>query len=263
MTLFFHELKMNLVSFIVWFVCVAALCGGCIFLFPLMEESMGGMSDAFAEMGGFSAAFGMDKLSIATLEGFFGTEIGTIYALGGGMFAALTGITMLSKEESSHTAEFLHTLPIGRIGIVTSKLAALFVLITVFDLLNFGVFAGSIAIIGEEIDIMSMTAYMLAQYLCHLEIASVCFAISACLKRNQIGIGLGLALILYILDLMSRITSEMEALKYVTPFYYSNATDIFVNKGEIDLTLTAVGISVTVVGIITSYIIYSKRDIAA
>ena len=78
MTLYKHELKMNRVSFAVWLVGVLAMSAGCIFLFPLIDESMADMSDAFASMGGFSAAFGMDKLSITTLEGFFGTEIGTI-----------------------------------------------------------------------------------------------------------------------------------------------------------------------------------------
>lgn len=263
MTLYLHELKMNRASFIIWFVSVAALCGGCISLFPLMEESMGDMAGAFAEMGGFSAAFGMDKLSIATLEGFFGTEIGTIYALGGGMFAALTGISMLSKEEGGHTAEFLYTLPMGRSGIVTSKLAAIISLITAFDLLNFGVFVGAITITGEEIDMTSLVSYMLVQYLCHLEIASVCLAISSCLKRNQIGAGLGFALILYVLDLMSRITDEMDFLKYITPFYYSNATDIFASQGEMDLTLATIGCTVTVAGILATYIIYSRRDILA
>lgn len=263
MALYLHELKINRISFIIWFLSVAALCSGCIFLFPIVEESMADMADAFAEMGGFSAAIGMDKLSIATLEGFFGTEIGTIYALGGGMFASLMGITLLSKEENGHTAEFLHTLPMGRFSIVTDKLAAIISLITVFNLMTFGVFVGSVTILGEKIDMVSLTVYMLAQYLCHLEIASVCFALSACLKRNQIGVGFGFALILYVLDLMSRITDKMEFLKYITPFYYSNATDIFVSQGEIDIVLATIGIVVTIIGIIAAYIIYCKRDISA
>ncbi len=263
MTLFLHELKMNRISFIVWFISVAALCGGCIFLFPLVEESMAETAEAFSAMGGFSAAFGMDKLSIATLEGFFGTEIGTVYALGGGMFAAMTGISLLSKEEGGHTAEFLHTLPMGKCSIVTSKLLALVSIITVFDLLNFGVFAGSIAILGEDVNMVSLTMYMLAQYFCQLEIAIICFALSACLKRTQIGVGLGFALIMYVLDLMSRITSEMESLKYITPFYYANATDIFVSEGDLNITLIAIGMAITVIAIISAYTVYNKRDIAA
>lgn len=263
MTLFLHELKINRTGFIVWFAGVAAFCAGCICMFPFVEESMGDMSDAFAAMGEFSAAFGMDKLPIATMEGFFSAEVGTIYALGGGMFAALMGITMLSKEESSHTAEFLHTLPMSRFSIVTSKLLALFSMITVFDIMNLCVFVGSIAVLGEEIDMFSFIMYMLAQYICHFEIAAVCFALSSCFKRSQIGIGLGFTLIMYVLNLMSRITDEMESLKYITPFYYSNASDIFVNNGGIDIVLTVIGLAVTAAGLAAAYIIYGRRDISA
>ena len=122
MTLYRHELKLNRMSFVIWLVGVLAMSAGCIFLFPMIDDSMAEMSDAFASMGGFSAAFGMDKLAITTLEGFFGTEIGTIFALGGGMFASLIGISALSKEESSHTAEFLHTLTLSRSKIVDTAL---------------------------------------------------------------------------------------------------------------------------------------------
>ena len=152
MTLYKHELKMNRMSFVIWLVGVLAMSAGCIFLFPLIDESMADMSEAFASMGGFSAAFGMDKLPITTLEGFFGTEIGTIFALGGGMFASLIGISALSKEESSHTAEFLHTLTLSRRGIVTGKLLSILTLIAAFDIAAFGVFCliGAVTMIASD-----------------------------------------------------------------------------------------------------------------
>lgn len=263
MTLYLHELKMNRLNFIVWLLSVAALCGGCIFLFPLMEDSMADMSDAFASMGGFSAAFGMDRLAITTLEGFFGTEIGTIYALGGGMYAALLGIGMLSKEESGHTAEYLHTLTLSRTEIITSKLLAVFTLITLFDVICFGVFVGAAAAIGETMSMTSLIGYILGQYLCQLEIAAVCFALSAAFRRSGLGVGLGLALILYVLDIVSRITDQMAFLKYITPFYYSNATDIFVNEGKIEPVLAVIGAAITAIGVVAAYKVYNQRDIAA
>lgn len=263
MTLYRHELKMNRLSFMIWLLSVAAMSCACIFLFPMMEDSMGDLSDAFAAMGGFSSAFGMDKLPIATLEGFFGTEIGTIYALGGGMYAALLGIAALSKEETNHTAEFLHTLTLGRCEIPTSKLLAIFTLLTAFGLINWGAFVGSAAIIGESIKAESLCSYMLAQYLCQLEIASVCFALSAATKRSGLGVGLGLALILYVLDLVSRVAEQVEFLKTITPFGYSNATDIFVSEGKIEAIPAAIGIGVTVISLAAAYVVYNKRDIAA
>lgn len=263
MTLYLHELKMNRLSFLVWLLSVAAMCCGCIFLFPLMEDSMADMSDAFASMGGFSAAFGMDRLAITTLEGFFGTEIGTIFALGGGMYAALLGIGMLSKEESGHTAEFLHTLTLDRTEIVTSKLLAVLTYLTLFDVICFATFVGSAAAIGQNMNMTSLTGYLLAQYLCQLEIAAVCFALSAAFRRSGMGLGLGIALVLYVLDIISRITEQISFLKYITPFYYSNATDIFVNEGKIEPVLAIIGAVIMVIGVAAAYKVYNERDIAA
>ena len=263
MTFYKHELKMNRVSFAVWLVGVLAMSAGCIFLFPLIDESMADMSDAFASMGGFSAAFGMDKLSITTLEGFFGTEIGTIFAIGGGMYAALLGISALAKEESGHTAEFLHTLTLGRCGIVTGKLAAIVTYLVLFDVIAFGVFAASAAMIGETLSMKSLIGYIVAQFAAQLEIASVCFAFSACSKRSSLGLGPGVALVLYVLDIIARITDKAEFLKYITPFSFSNATDIFVNGGTIETVPLCIGICVTVISLAAAYTVYRRRDIAS
>ena len=77
----------------------------CIILYKGMENSMADMAESFATMGTFSDAFGMSTLSIATLKGYFATEIGTIHALGSSMFAASIATVILSKEEDGHTAE--------------------------------------------------------------------------------------------------------------------------------------------------------------
>ncbi|WFR57980.1 ABC transporter permease subunit [Anaerocolumna sp. AGMB13025] len=263
MTVLVHELKMNLKNFLIWFLSIAALCGGCIFLFPVVKDSMKEMSDSYANMGGFSAAFGLDKLSLATIEGFFATEIGTMYALGAAMYAALLGIGMFSKEEVWHTSEFLHTLPLGRNSIITSKLGAGVILLTFFDLLNFLIFLFSFIGIGEKVDIKPIAVYMLVQYIMHLEVAVICFAISALSKRNQSGAGLGLVLILYMLDLISRITDKMEKLKYATPFYYSNSSDIIGNAGEVNGSLLLIAGLMITLCIAAVYTVYGRRDLAA
>lgn len=263
MTLYKHELKMNRVSFAIWLAAVLAMAAGCIFLFPLIDESMADMSEAFASMGGFSAAFGMDKLPITTLEGFFGAEIGTIFALGGGMFASLLGIAALSKEESSHTAEFLHTLTLSRPGIVTGKFFALLTFIALFDLVSFGVFVGSAALIGESLSLKCLAAYCVAQFAAQTELGCICLALSASTRKSSVGLGLGVALVLYVLDIVARITEEADFLKFITPFSFSNATDVFVSDGEIALVPLCIGLAVTAVSIISAYTVYAQRDIAS
>ena len=83
-------------SLLLWSAVVGGIGLICILLYQSMEGSMAGMAENFASMGAFSEAFGMNTLSIATLQGYFATEIGTIHALGSSMFAATLATVILS-----------------------------------------------------------------------------------------------------------------------------------------------------------------------
>ena len=69
MTIVRHELRQGRTAFWIWSGAIAALLGICIFLFPEMKGEMDTVSDMFASMGAFTAAFGMDKLNFGTLTG--------------------------------------------------------------------------------------------------------------------------------------------------------------------------------------------------
>ena len=88
MTLYRHEMKMNLKSLIIWTLCVGGMCFGCILLYTSLEDSLQEIADVYANMGAMSTALGMDKMSLATLTGFYATEIAMMHGLGGAMFAA-------------------------------------------------------------------------------------------------------------------------------------------------------------------------------
>ena len=262
MTLLIHELKRNLKSLLIWTLSVGILCGGCLLLCESLEESMAEMAAAYSSMGAFSAALGMDKMNIGTIEGFYATEIGLMFALGGAMFAAMTGASIVSKEEEGHTSEFLNTLPLGRGYIAGWKYGALVVLVLLFQvicLIFIGIgFAGA----GEWPPVREFVLFHGTQILMQLEIGSICFLISAISKRRQIGGALGLAMLLYMLDLLCRVLPDLENLKYVTPYYFSNAADIF-STGEIPMEMMLISVFVTVGSAAAAVIIYKKRDLSA
>ena len=170
MTLLVHELKRNLKSLLIWTLSVGILCGGCLLLFESLEESMAEMAEAYSSMGAFSEALGMDKMNIGTIEGFYATEIGLMFALGGAMFAAMTGASIVSKEEEGHTSEFLNTLPLGRGYIAGWKYGALVVLVLLFQvicLIFIGIgFAGA----GEWPPLREFVLFHGTQILMQLEI---------------------------------------------------------------------------------------------
>lgn len=262
MTLLIHELKLNFKALLIWTACVGFSCFGCILLFDGLEETMEQMTEVYAQMGAFSAALGLDRISAGTMEGFYATEVSLIFAVGGAMFGAMTGASMLSKEEEGHTSEFLNTLPLGRSYIVVWKYLSGAVLILLFNLICICWVLLGFAWAGDMPPFKELLLFHGAQLLMHFEIGSVCFLISSFCKRKQTGAALGLAVLLYVMDLMCRVVPDLESLKYVTPYYFSNAADIFTGVAA-DGTAAGIGVMVTILTAAGAFIIYKKRDLAA
>ena len=82
MNVYKRELKSGIKSILIWTISVSAFIAICVFMFPEMKGKMDSVSDIFASMGAFSSAFGMDRLGMGTLLGFYSVECGTIMALG-------------------------------------------------------------------------------------------------------------------------------------------------------------------------------------
>ena len=260
MTIVKHELRQGNISFWIWTASIGFLIAICVFLFPEMKEQMEEVNDVFASMGSFTAAFGMDRLNFGTLIGFYSVECGNILGLGGAFFAAFCAVGMLSKEEKDKTAEFLMTHPVSRVRIVTEKLLAVFLQITAMNLLIYILSAGSMILIGEEIPWKELNLFHLAYYILQLELGGICFGISAFLRKGSIGVGLGLATIMYFLNIIANITDKAEFLKYITPFGYCEGADI-VNNGKLDGTLVLIGTVIGLIGIVAAFVQYTRKDI--
>lgn len=261
-TLYKHELKSYLKSLLIWIICVGGMGFACILLFSSMEESMESMAESVASMGAFSDAFGMNQLSIATLTGFYATEVGTIHGLGGSMFAAIIGTVMLSKEEDGHTSEFLFSLPVSRGKAITAKWAAVVSNIFLFNAICVCIYVLGFVILGEEIPEKEFVLYHVMQIVMQVEVAGICFALSAWMKKNKLGLGLGIVLLLYAYDLIARVIPDMSDCKIISPFSYANASDIL-STGEILVSATVIGVIVLIGSVCMAYIVYSKRDLAA
>ena len=99
MILFRHELRQGRKTLLIWSAVVGFMILICMLMYPEMGKQMGGIDKLFSQMGGFTQAFGMDKLNFASVMGFYGIECGNILGIGGAFFAALLGISALAKEE--------------------------------------------------------------------------------------------------------------------------------------------------------------------
>ena len=260
MTLVKHELWRERWTLAVWTVSIGALIAICVFLYPEMKDEMDGVTEMFASMGAFTAAFGMDRLDFGTFIGFYAVECGNILGLGGAFFACLIAIGALAKEEKERTAEFLLTHPINRTQVVTEKLIGILLQVTVLNIVVLGLAIFSVLVIGEELPLRELSLLHLAYYLLQIELAGICFGVSAFLRRGGLGIGIGIAAVMYFLNLVANISDGADFLKYITPFGYAEGADIVANV-SLDTVRVTLGMLFAALGAIAAYQIYGKKDI--
>ncbi len=260
MTIFKHELRQGKTALLIWTAAIAFLLMVCVLIFPEMQGDMDAAGDLFASMGSFTAAFGMDRLNFGTLTGFYAVECGNILGLGGAFFASLAGVSMLSKEEKENTAEFLLTHPVSRVRVVTEKLAALLTEITAMNLAILALSLLSMRLIKESIPWKEIMLLHGAYFLLQLELAGVCFGLSAFLHRGSAGAGIGLAAAMYFLNLIANMTEQAKFLKLITPFGYCDGADL-IAAGRLNAGYTAVGMLFACVGIAAAYWKYGGKDI--
>lgn len=258
--IFKNECKMGFLSFVIWSLGVGIFGFFCILLYKSMESTMGDLAASFGELGTFSEMFGMNELSMATAKGYFAAEVGTIHSLGSAMFAAVISTVILSKEEDAHTAEYTFTLPVSRGKAVAAKFASVILRIFVFTVICFLFYIAGFKAISEKDVVGDLVKYMFLQFMMNIEVASVCFLISAISRRIRLGIGISVALVMYMFDLISKVVPKLSDAKILSPFYYSGATNVFTGKPVETISYI---IASAVIILLTAWagVYYCKRDL--
>ncbi len=80
---------------------------------------------------------------------YYGLEYGNFMGLGGGMFAAVTGMVMVAKEEGRHTAEYLFSKPIGR-AVCCCRFVAMVLMVALLNLFCTLVSLAGISFMGRR-----------------------------------------------------------------------------------------------------------------
>ena len=216
-TILLKELKLNIKNFLIWSLAVGGMGLACIMMYSSMEGEIKDMADAFSNMGAFSDAFGMSTLSIASIKGYFATEVGTVHGIGSAMFAAIIAIGILSKEEEGHSGEFLLSLPVSRSKVVIAKGLCVAAMLVAFTIVCTILYIIGFTALGEELPATEFFTFMGMQLLMNFEIAAICFAISSISGKNRMGLGIGIAMICYFYDIIGRVVPDLKDYLFVGP----------------------------------------------
>ena len=79
-------------------------------------------------------------------------------------------------------------------------------------------------------------------------------------RENGLGIGLGLALLLYFMNIIANIAEPASFLKYITPFGYTEAADIIAD-GSLSAVKLLIGLGIALAGILLAFQKYSEKDL--
>ena len=206
-------------------------------------------------------AFNMDMSSISTAYGWLKSEGFMFILLVVGFYSSYLGGSILLKEENDKTIEYLSSLPIKRSRIVTNKIivGVTYIILMVLILGVFNYIALKLSCDFEEKQylLLSITPLFIG-----LPLFGINLFISTFMHKTKavVGISLGMVFIFYLLNVLSEISSNVEVLKYFSIYTLADVrnviTDITINP-----IYVLVSFSITIVSIISSYIVYNKKEL--
>lgn len=262
MTIFRREVRSGLRGVVLWGLSISALMVIIMTLFPRVERRAELVTQMMSGLNLLTMALGIDKLEYATPMGFYGIEAGNIMSLGGALYAGITGISMLAKEEGRHTSEYLMSHPVGRFWVVTQKLMALTLLLLLMNVIFLGFGFVAFALVARPVVVEELLNLHLAMLLMMLQIGFMLFGVSAFLRRENPGLGIGIPLMFYFFNVLLNLSPDMQFLRYVTPHYYADAGKIVGMGGAIPWHFVTVGGVTALVFLLLGYIRYLTKDLA-
>lgn len=262
MRLFLRELRANLKSLLIWSVVMTLLIVIAVAKFagfadnPEMLQVLDAMPKAVLD------AMDMQAFNLTTLNGFYGLMF-LYFALMGAVAAAMWGSTLISKEERDRTVEFSLVLPVSRSQVITAKALAALVLCAAFVLITWGVSLVAVrSYLPDQAFYDFLRLQMLAMFLIELIFLAVGLLLGCAMKHYKRSGSAAVSIILgaYMLSVLSGMDERLDFLKWLTPFRYYDAGDLY-RSGSLEggyLLLSGLIVLVCVAG---AYWAYNRRDL--
>ncbi|MEG2348734.1 MAG: ABC transporter permease subunit [Clostridia bacterium] len=261
--MFKREFKINLKSLIMWTIGLLATYLLIFAVYPnlITQDTKASLMQMMNSMPKeMLSVFNMDIVGIESAYGWFRTEGYVFLTLVGGLYAAILGSTVLVKEESDKTIEFLYSKPISREKIVTSKILC--------GIVNIIIFAGVITIGNyfalsglEDFKIKEFLMISLIPLLLYFMLFFITMFISTFLKKTKGSMGTGVAFVFisYIMQIIGSMGDKLEIVKQISPFEFVSSRYIILNN-SLDYKYLLIGIGVIIVSMIGTYVRYNRKE---
>lgn len=259
-----RELKVNLKSFIIWTSILVGMFLVVFLVYPYIVtedslNSLDSMMKVFPKE--LLKAFNMDITSINTVYGWLKSEGFMFVLIIVGIYSSMLGSSIVLKEESDKTIEYLSSLPVKRRNIMAKK-----VLVSIFYITLMVVIVGIFNYIGLTISGDFNRGQYLLLSITPLLIGLPLFAINLFIStfrhktKKVIGISLGMVFLFYFLQIISDLGEKTKILRYFTVYTLADTRNI-VSKSSMNPVMIIISITITIVFIGCSFIRYEKKEL--
>jgi ABC-2 type transport system permease protein len=259
--LYKREIKKNFKPFI----AITVVCSALVFYIVSMAPSFGSDIQQILDMKlpkGMQNALGMDGLNFNSPSSFYTLSFSYIY-LFFSIFASGVFATIVSKEFSEKTGEYLFSLPAPRIKLIMVKLSAGFTYILLWACIIFASSWFSFQIhIQEGYDLKPVILMTFAWLLGGIAFASAAFLMSSFLNKARTISGASVALVMamYMLQLIISFNDSLSFLKYISPFDWFKGSEI-ANTGQLSIEYSLIAIVISIICFTLGVIRFQRKDV--
>lgn len=259
-----RELRINFKSFVIWTSILIGLFLVVYLMYPSIIKSdsvqmMDEMMAMFPEE--VLVAFNMDISSMDTAYGWLKTEGFVFVLIIIGTYAGVLGSNILLKEESDKTIEYLNSLPIKRGKILMQKtvcgITYIVLMVTFISIFNYIGLKLSGEFNTNQYWLLSITPLFSA-----LPIFAITLFISTFFHKTKktFGVGLGVAIVSYFIQVLAEMNEKTEYLKYITVYTLSDIRNVIINV-EINPAMCIISLLITAICILLSYFMYDNKEL--
>ncbi|PKM95414.1 MAG: hypothetical protein CVU84_04930 [Firmicutes bacterium HGW-Firmicutes-1] len=259
-----YEMKQYKTLIIIWSIALSVLI---IFLLPTFISLMTNNSVMTPELinsfgrNKFFIAIGVNATSLLTPMGSY-SYVNSFVLIAAATFGTYIGISLITKEYSQKTADFLFTKPQGRRVVFSSKLfaGAICCLIVGLTYLVASYFAFLI-FAKDSIEFIPLLLIAFSVSLLQLLYMVVGLLLAVFMPNIKVPIivALGIAFFTYSFGAFARIMGY-KFVSYLSPYSYFN-NEYIREFNSYDLKYLLLFLVITIVSILVSYNVFSKKDI--
>lgn len=204
---------------VVWGLPLGAMCALVVALYPSIRTSLSDMVQDYP--AGVKEAFGIGDLG--TLEAYLHAEMfSLLLPLAAAYFAMRCVASAMSGAEEHGWLDTILATPVSRGSLVVGALATTAILVAGVLAVTGAITAATAAIVGESLALDNLVAALAAMWALGMFFAGCAALVAGLVHRAGLvlGIGGGLLGAMYLLDVLGKVASGADALRWASAFRY-------------------------------------------